>query len=276
VVGEHLESFLADACERSEHGFGMPRFVERSFRRYLGCGVLARGFARVRCRTDGCGYEMLVPFSCKQRGVCPSCEGRRMADTAAHLCDRVLPCAPYRQWTLSFPRWLRFRLARDAKLLSKVLGAFLGCVASFLRRLARRHGVRSPHVGAVTSIQRFSAFVSLNLHLHSLLCDGVFARAEDGSVSFVPLPPPTTEDVVEITRKLLRRVEKILSREGHEAGDDNPDELARAQADSVQQDLPDLPRGSCPRRAPTRTAARSSRASPCTPMSASTRMTGSV
>jgi hypothetical protein len=27
-----------------------------------------------------------------------------MADTAAHLCDRVRPHVPYRQWTLSLPR----------------------------------------------------------------------------------------------------------------------------------------------------------------------------
>jgi hypothetical protein len=87
-----------------------------------------------------------------------------------------------------------------------------------------------------------AGFVSLNLHLHSLVPDGVFSRADDGSVSFVPLPPPTTEDIVEITRRLLRRVAKILSREDHAAGDENPDELARAQADSVQATLPGLPR----------------------------------
>jgi len=32
----------------------------------------------------------------KGRAICPSCLGRRMADTAAHLVDHVLPQAPYR------------------------------------------------------------------------------------------------------------------------------------------------------------------------------------
>jgi len=36
-----------------------------------------------------------------------------MADTAAHLVDRVLLAAPYRQWVLSVPKPLRLRLARD-------------------------------------------------------------------------------------------------------------------------------------------------------------------
>lgn len=32
VVRENLEAFLAEARERSEHGFGLPRFVEQEFR----------------------------------------------------------------------------------------------------------------------------------------------------------------------------------------------------------------------------------------------------
>ncbi len=34
--------------EASELGRGLPRYVERDFARYLECGVLAHGFARVR------------------------------------------------------------------------------------------------------------------------------------------------------------------------------------------------------------------------------------
>jgi hypothetical protein len=99
VVANHVETMLQDARERSAHGYGLPRHVERSFRRYLECGILAHGFARVVCRS--CRYEVLVPFSCKVRGLCPSCDGRRMADGAAHLVDRVLPASVvYRQWTL--------------------------------------------------------------------------------------------------------------------------------------------------------------------------------
>jgi hypothetical protein len=37
-----------------------------------------------------------------------------MADLAAHLVDRVIPDVPVRQWVLSFPFELRFRLARVA------------------------------------------------------------------------------------------------------------------------------------------------------------------
>ena len=58
-------------------------YVEKAFRKYLECGVFAHGFARVRC--DDCGDDCLVAFSCNGRGVCPSCNTRRMAEAAAHL-----------------------------------------------------------------------------------------------------------------------------------------------------------------------------------------------
>ena len=40
-------------------------FVEKEFRRYLDCGYLDNGFARLRCPT--CGFERFVAFSCKGR-----------------------------------------------------------------------------------------------------------------------------------------------------------------------------------------------------------------
>jgi hypothetical protein len=133
VVRAELESFLARARERDRT---VPRFVERELRAYLGCGILAHGFVRVRC--DACGCERLVAFSCKGRGFCPSCGGRRMADTAAHLVDRVLPEVPVRQWVLSLPFALRYRLAFDARLVTEVLGVFVRAVFASLRRHARR------------------------------------------------------------------------------------------------------------------------------------------
>ena len=67
----------------------------REFRDFLTCGCLAAGFARFRC--SDCRLDRLVPFSCKGRGFCPSCGGRRMTDRAAHLVDHVFPAVPISQ-----------------------------------------------------------------------------------------------------------------------------------------------------------------------------------
>ena len=100
VVREHLQTFLAEAAHRRD-GEGVPRFVEEEFQAFLSCGYLAGGFARFRC--VGCQAERLVAFSCKGRGFCPSCGGRRMTERAAHLVDYVIPDVPVRQWVLTLP-----------------------------------------------------------------------------------------------------------------------------------------------------------------------------
>ena len=64
-------------------------------------------------RCANCGHDFLIAYSCKCRGVCPSCTTRRMVETAAHLADHVIPHLPVRQWVLSVPKRLRYHLARD-------------------------------------------------------------------------------------------------------------------------------------------------------------------
>jgi hypothetical protein len=112
----HLETWLRNARTQERT---VPRFVERELRAFLDCGILAHGFLRLHC--DACKLDRVVAFSCKGRGFCPSCGGRHMADTAAHLVDRVLPRVPVRQWVLSLPFGLRYRLARDRELTANTL-----------------------------------------------------------------------------------------------------------------------------------------------------------
>ena len=58
-------------------------YVRHAFRKYLECGIFAHGFARAWC--DDCGHDYFVAYSCKGRGVCPSCNTRRMVETAAQV-----------------------------------------------------------------------------------------------------------------------------------------------------------------------------------------------
>ncbi|UCF67442.1 MAG: transposase zinc-binding domain-containing protein, partial [Acidobacteriota bacterium] len=150
VLTWHLETFLEVARHR---GRTIPRFVERELRSFTECGILAHGLLRVRC--DECGAERLVGFSCKGRGFCPSCGGRRMADTAAHLVDHVLPELPVGQWVLSLPIALQYRLAYDAQLVADVVRELVRAVFASLRWRARReppprfhlvryHGILAP------------------------------------------------------------------------------------------------------------------------------------
>ena len=74
VVADHLETFLA-SLDADPTATGLPAYVQREFYDYLHCGILAHGFLRLGC--DTYHKELLLPFSCKRRGFCPSCAGRR-------------------------------------------------------------------------------------------------------------------------------------------------------------------------------------------------------
>src|SRR5215472_7856601 len=75
---------------------------------------------------------------------------------------------------LKLPLPLRFCLARDARLLSEVLGLFLRPLFALQRRTARRLGVPRPRTGAVAFVPRFCSALQLTPHFHLLLPEAVF------------------------------------------------------------------------------------------------------
>jgi hypothetical protein len=106
---QHTATFFAQA--ENAAGADLPQFVKDKFDAFLECGILALSVPRLRC--GDCGHDKLVAFSFKCRGFCPSCGARRMALTAAHLVDHVIPPVPVRQWVRSLPTPLRLLLARQ-------------------------------------------------------------------------------------------------------------------------------------------------------------------
>ena len=227
VVSTHLSELLT-AVDAQTDGGSLPEVVVGEFRKFLRCGVLAHGFARVRC--GDCAFERLVPFSCRGRAVCPSCGGRRMAERAAHLVDHVLPAdVPVRQWVLSVPHRLRYRLAYDHRLCRTVLYVFVRALRSAYRRQARRYGLAGGETGMVTSVQRFGGAVNVHLHFHTLVLDGVFVREPDGTLRFHPTAPPTDDDVRRVVARVRRRLER-LGLAGATIGDEDADPLAEESA----------------------------------------------
>jgi hypothetical protein len=132
--------------------------VCKAFAKYLECGIFAHGFARVRC--GDCGHNYFVAFSCKGRGVCPSCTTRRLVETAAHLTDHVFPRLPVRQWVLSVPKRLRYFMQRDGAVLNMVLRIFLRVIAQTLQTHspgAAHMDKAGLHIGAIAFIHRFGS-----------------------------------------------------------------------------------------------------------------------
>jgi len=229
LVRANLESFLAYA--RANYHGGLPRYVEQEFRAYIRCGDFSEGFSRAHC--DACGHDLLVAFSCHGRSICPSCCGRRMANVAAHLVDRVLPDVPVRQYVLTLPYELRRLAAFKADVLTALARIFVEAVFARYRSRAGSDGIESPQCGSVNFVQRFGS-LNLHVHFHLLALDGVFARDARGGLVFHPAEAPTAADLEAIVARTARRSIAWLRKRGYI--DDSPLE-ARSNEEPAQTAL---------------------------------------
>jgi len=147
-----------------------------------------------------------------------------MAERAAHLVDHVFPRVPVRQWVLSLPHRLRYRLAWDHTLCRAVVGRTMRAILGFLRRRAREAGVKDGRGGAVAIVQRFGGALNLNVHFHVLAVDGVFVK-EGEAVRFHPSPSLDAADVDAVLVTVEAYVQRLLGGGEADASDDGGNTL---------------------------------------------------
>ena len=221
TIAEHFETWHALASAGQFDGQGdhhTPKpYVRQAFRKYLECGIFAHGFARAWC--DDCGHDYFVAYSCKGRGVCPSCNTRRMVETAAHLCDHVFPRLPVRQWVLSVPKRLRYFMQQGGAVLNMVLRIFLRVIEQSLQAHcpgAAQVDKAALHIGAVAFIHRFGSSLNGHVHFHVCALDGVFeeipgvgdtdAQSSPPGIVFHPASAIDETAVAQVQTDLCRRI----------------------------------------------------------------------
>lgn len=228
TVRENLET-LYGAIDDGALEVKIPKHAKKELESYLECGQLCRGFARLKC--GDCKESRIVGFSCKGRGFCPSCCGRRMCATAANLIENVLPeQIALRQWVLTFPFPWRRQLAMDGALLGSLTRIFVETVHGF-------YAEKGGKSGAVTVVQRTSSDLRLNPHLHTVFLDGAY-REEGAELVWEACRQLRTRDVGEVLEKAVRRMVKHLRRrealQGEDDDDVEPEEQLAASAVSGQ------------------------------------------
>ena len=202
-VEDHFETLEQVYDERfaKQYGFFRP-YVRQVIYRYLDCGILHNGFARVRC--GGCGHEYLLAFSCKRRHFCPSCHQKRVVEFGEWLCEEVLKAVPHRHFVFSIPKILRRYFLYDRKLLSDLSRCGWESLKVFFKEVVPE---QEAVPGAVIAIQTFGDFLGFNPHLHILCSDGCFY----GEGMFRVAPRFTSKTLEEIFRQ---RVFKVLLSKG--------------------------------------------------------------
>jgi hypothetical protein len=145
------------------------------------------------------------------------------------LVDRVLPHAPYRQWTFTMPWDLARSVAFDSSLSAAVFGIFADGLKAFYEARAREEGIAAPHAGCLLEIQRFADGARLWPHAHALTLEGVYYEAGNGNedrdgnadaeVRFHRTRPPTQADLDAIVAQVAARIHRLLRRRALLQGD---------------------------------------------------------
>jgi hypothetical protein len=194
--------------ERFERSYGFWRsLVDEVVASYLACGLWQGGFARVRCRR--CPEEFLVAFSCKRRGVCPSCGAKRAAELAAFLQDEVVEEVGHAQWVFTIPKMLRVHFLHHRGLVGTLSLAAYETVKELMAAAVEEEGFRS---GMVSVVQTFGEAAKFHPHVHALVSRGGWtARGE-----WIPVPYVDEGAAEKLFRHkvlaLLRR-ERLLSQD---------------------------------------------------------------
>jgi hypothetical protein len=202
-VESHFEELEQIWDDQYASRFGFWRdYVTKVIHRYLECGDLHFGFARVKC--EECGHEYLLAFSCKRRHFCPSCHQKRVVEYSEWLLGNVLKEVPHRQWVLSIPKRLRIYFLYDRKLLSKLSK----CAWNVIREYHRSASLDdSATPGASIAVHTYGDFLNFNPHIHAIVPEGCFL--EDGG--FQMSPCFTTKD---LNKAFRYEVLSMLKKEG--------------------------------------------------------------
>lgn len=198
LVSDHLHRLQTVYDERFAREYGPWRpVVGQVTDKFLACGVLEHGFARIRC--DGCTHEYLLAFSCKCRYFCPSCHAKRLAMWTQWLDTALLAPVPHRQVVLTIPKRLRAYCLYRRRLLGEIARIAARTVTAAIRTLT---GERQLAVGIVACLQTHGSRANWHPHLHLLVTDGGFRP--DGT--FVMWPVQDTARLTEAFRRAVLRL----------------------------------------------------------------------
>jgi len=160
--------------------------VPEAFERYLSCGVLRHGCARARCET--CNHSILIAFSCKRRGVCPSCQAKRAVLFAEHLHENVLLAHPHRHLTFTIPKRIRIYFRYDRKLFGHFYRAAWETWSEYIQEV-----LPGTKTGAVMALHTWGSLLNWHPHSHAMVLNGGI----DNDDTFIELAEVDTEILTE-------------------------------------------------------------------------------
>ena len=168
LVYQYRDEFERSWEERFQSKYGVLRHeVLEALDEYLNCGILAHGCVQVYC--DQCRHSEVLGFSCRKRGICPSCGMKHAVMFAEHMYHDVLERVPHRHTGFTIPKRLRKYILFHRELADVLFDAAWGAVKELYE--AVKPGCK---VGAVFELHTTGDNLQWHPHLHSMQTNGCF------------------------------------------------------------------------------------------------------
>ncbi len=202
IVEDHLEDLKFSYDERFAKTYGplSPRVIDL-FERFTRCADPHFGFIRLRC--PECGEEKMLPFSCKVRGLCSSCEALRGVRWAERMVEEVLPEVTYVPLVITIPKMIRPSLLFDRKLYGDLCRTAYRVIREHLER--KFSHLPKPTPAMLACPQSFGNLANFHPHCHLLVSAGVFDEKgnfhEDLGLDFRELELPFRDALLEVLEK---------------------------------------------------------------------------
>ncbi len=123
-----------------------------------------------------------MAFSCRGRGLCPSCGAKRAAELGAFLLDEVVEEVGHAQWVFTVPKMLRVFFLHHRELLGELSRAAYETVKELMSAAALEEKGFRP--GVVSVVQTFGERANFHPHVHALVSRGGWT----GSGEWLPVP----------------------------------------------------------------------------------------
>ena len=193
----------------STSGAALPPFVRGELEGLLDCGLLCRGFARLKC--ESCAEEHLVDLLAKDaasvpRAWAPGC-AKPPSISPSMCCRRCLSGSGSSRCRTRCARAVRLRPAAARRSQAPVRGLHPRLVSVALAHQQARARTEC------RARPRASSDVKLNPHLQAVFLDGLYIPGPDGTLEFRALPRLSTTDCAD-DLKSLAPASRVTSSEG--------------------------------------------------------------
>lgn len=168
IIESRFEELERMWPECFEHKYGyLRKEVMRAIFAFLDCGIPENGVARFFC--DGCGRDYFLPFSCRQRGACPSCSTKRSILFGEKICELVRPIS-HLHVTFTIPKILRAWFRRNRKLLKLMVQSANWAIRTYFIETL---GITAGCTGGIYCVHSHGKYFNHHPHVHALVPAGI-------------------------------------------------------------------------------------------------------